>query len=227
VSAATRRPSASTYRAQPLAAAHSSDEHVKLSAQATRLIEGDFARLLRNPAVRGANRKRSAAPSRNNDAVLGTQDAADLVGMSRPYIVARIEAGDIPLHQQVGNQRRVLKSAVECSIDARPPARPRCSVPLWLQQNRHFGELGLTPGRTDHAVHLGRGRAIPAWSSGNAQLRFSLLFPYHQEKSTGHFCQVLDFPTEFGRRDWTRTNDPHHVKVGKRDFLERPGIAFS
>lgn len=87
--------------------------HVKLSAQATRLIEGDFARLLRNSAVRGATRKRSAAPSQDNDTVLSTQDAADLVGMSRPYIVARIEAGDIPLHQQVGNQRRVLKSAVE------------------------------------------------------------------------------------------------------------------
>jgi hypothetical protein len=24
---------------------------------------------------------------------------------------------------------------------------------------------------------------------------------------------VLVFNTEFGRRDWTRTNDPHHVKV--------------
>jgi len=45
--------------------------------------------------------------------VLTTQEAADLVGVSRPYIVARIEAGDIALHQQVGNQRRVLKSAVE------------------------------------------------------------------------------------------------------------------
>jgi excisionase family DNA binding protein len=87
--------------------------HVKLSAQATRLIEGDFARLLRNPTVRSAKSKRSAAPSQNNDTVLSTQDAADLVGVSRPYIVARIEAGDIPLHQQVGNQRRVLKSAVE------------------------------------------------------------------------------------------------------------------
>lgn len=32
---------------------------------------------------------------------------------ARPHIVARIEAGDIALHQQVGNQRRVLKSAVE------------------------------------------------------------------------------------------------------------------
>ena len=34
-----------------------------------------------------------------------------------------------------------------------------------------------------------------------------------EEKSTWLFHQVLDFPTEFGRRDWTRTNDPHHVKV--------------
>jgi excisionase family DNA binding protein len=87
--------------------------HVKLSAQATRLIEGDFARLLRNPTVRGTSSKRSAASSQSNDTVLSTQEAADLVGVSRPYIVARIEAGDIPLHQQVGNQRRVLKSDVQ------------------------------------------------------------------------------------------------------------------
>jgi len=50
--------------------------------------------------------------SREADAVLSTQAAADLVGVSRPYLGARIEAGDIPLHQQVGKQRRVLKSAV-------------------------------------------------------------------------------------------------------------------
>lgn len=87
--------------------------HVKLSARATRLIKGDFARLLRSPTVRSASRTRSATPARDADIVLSTQEAADLVGVSRPYIVARIEAGDIPLHQQVGNQRRVLKSAVE------------------------------------------------------------------------------------------------------------------
>jgi excisionase family DNA binding protein len=87
--------------------------HVKLSARATRLIEGDFARLLRSPTIRSASRTRSAAPVRSADTVLSTQEAADLVGVSRPYIVARIDAGDIPLHQQVGNQRRVLKSAVE------------------------------------------------------------------------------------------------------------------
>jgi excisionase family DNA binding protein len=87
--------------------------HVKLSARATRLIESEFARLLRSPTVRSTGRARSAEPLRAPDTVLSTQEAADLLGVSRPYIVARIEAGDIPLHQQVGNQRRVLKSAVE------------------------------------------------------------------------------------------------------------------
>ena len=87
--------------------------HVKLSARATRLIEGDLARLLRSPTVRNASRNRSSTSARDADAVLSTQEAADLVGVSRPYLVARIEAGDIPLHQQVGNQRRVLRSAVE------------------------------------------------------------------------------------------------------------------
>ena len=44
--------------------------------------------------------------------MLTTQQAADLVGVSRRYIVARIDAGDIPLHLQAGNQRRILQSAV-------------------------------------------------------------------------------------------------------------------
>jgi excisionase family DNA binding protein len=65
------------------------------------------------PAQRGhAQAYRDLASRPAADTVLTTQEAADLVGVSRPYIVARIEAGDIPLHQQVGNQRRVLKSAV-------------------------------------------------------------------------------------------------------------------
>lgn len=86
--------------------------HVKLSPQATRLIKGDFARLFQNPAISGSTRKAVAKPESTTDQILTTQEAADLVGVSRPYIVARIEAGDIALHQQVGNQRRVLKSAV-------------------------------------------------------------------------------------------------------------------
>ena len=87
--------------------------HVKLTPQATRLIKGEFAQLFQNPSISGSTGKTTTTKSEPaTDPVLSTQGAADLVGVSRPYIVARIEAGDIPLHQQVGNQRRVLQSAV-------------------------------------------------------------------------------------------------------------------
>ena len=87
--------------------------HVKLTPQATRLIKGEFAQIFQNPTISGSTRKTTTAKSEPaTDPELSTQEAADLVGVSRPYIVARIEASDIPLHQQVGNQRRVLKSAV-------------------------------------------------------------------------------------------------------------------
>jgi excisionase family DNA binding protein len=87
--------------------------HVKLTPQATRLIRSEFAQLFQHPTISGSTQEATTTrPEPATDPVLSTQEAADLVGVSRPYIVARIEAGDIPLHQQVGNQRRVLKSAV-------------------------------------------------------------------------------------------------------------------
>jgi excisionase family DNA binding protein len=86
--------------------------HVHLSPSLAKLIKGDFMRLFQNPALAPAPSTSNAELASDNDPVLSTQEAADLVGVSRPYIVARIEAGDIPLHQQVGNQRRVLRSAV-------------------------------------------------------------------------------------------------------------------
>ena len=87
--------------------------HVKLTPQATRLIKSEFTQLFQHPTLSGSTRKTFVTKSEPAaDLVITTQEAAELVGVSRPYIVARIEAGDIPLHQQVGNQRRVLKSAV-------------------------------------------------------------------------------------------------------------------
>ncbi|MDZ7590834.1 MAG: excisionase family DNA-binding protein [Rubrivivax sp.] len=87
--------------------------HVTLTPQATRLIKGEFAQFFQNPTINCGTRKSTATkPEPATDLVLTTQEAADLIGVSRPYIVARIEAGDIPLQQQVGNQRRVLQSAV-------------------------------------------------------------------------------------------------------------------
>ncbi len=86
--------------------------HVHLTPRLAKVIKGDFLRLFQNPAPAPAAATAKSGPIADTDPVIGTQEAADLVGLSRPYLVARIEAGDIPLHQQVGNQRRVLRSAV-------------------------------------------------------------------------------------------------------------------
>jgi excisionase family DNA binding protein len=106
--------------------------HVKLSPQVSKRITNDFALLLQNPRL--ISSAKLAKPSRDasSDSVISTQQAADLVGVSRPYIVARIEAGDIPLHQQVGNQRRVLQSTV-LAWHKREQARRR----------KALGQLGL------------------------------------------------------------------------------------
>jgi excisionase family DNA binding protein len=101
--------------------------HVKLSARARRLIEGDFARMFSRPTRSKSGPRRAAVRSARLDTILTTQEAADLVGVSRPYIVARIDAGDIALHQQVGNQRRVLASAVE-AWHRREQARRRAAL---------------------------------------------------------------------------------------------------
>jgi len=86
--------------------------HVHLTPSLAKVIKGEFMRLFQNPALAPALASTKTEPAADGDPVLSTQEAADLVGVSRPYIVARVDAGDIPLHQQVGNQRRVLKSAV-------------------------------------------------------------------------------------------------------------------
>lgn len=46
------------------------------------------------------------------DQPLTTQQAADLVGVSRPFLAKQIDQGTIPLFNLVANQRRVLRKDV-------------------------------------------------------------------------------------------------------------------
>ncbi|MBO9689590.1 MAG: helix-turn-helix domain-containing protein [Mitsuaria chitosanitabida] len=111
---------------------------VPLTVSKERAIRSAFERILfaqlLKPATVAARASRGESPSKEagEDMVLTTQQAADLVGVSRPYLNARIDAGEIPLHQRVGNQRRVLRS--ELMAWHRQARR---------QQRKAIGELGL------------------------------------------------------------------------------------
>jgi excisionase family DNA binding protein len=91
--------------------------HVKLSKEADEAITRELAEMLGHAIVqlRTARPKatvRQAAPVQEDDPVLTTEEAAQLVGVSRPYMAKLIDSGAVELHQKVGNQRRVLRSAV-------------------------------------------------------------------------------------------------------------------
>ena len=85
--------------------------HVALRPKVVLELREDLRRTLERLA-RGSTPSTEGGVVPDGDRVLGTQEAADLVGVSRPFMAARIDAGDIPLFQQVGNQRRVLASSV-------------------------------------------------------------------------------------------------------------------
>lgn len=96
---------------------HIISRHVKVSETARHAIERDLAdafelagvELLTSSNVTRAKRATSAPES---DPILTSEQAAQLVGVSRPYMVKLIDSGAVELHQMVGNQRRVQRSAV-------------------------------------------------------------------------------------------------------------------
>jgi hypothetical protein len=72
---------------------------------------------------------------------------------------------------------------------------------------------GLIPWST---ASITRGAAMTGTAAGFKRERrgpFTPLLPHSKQSGATWRRFVFDFPTEFGRRDWTRTNDPHHVKV--------------
>lgn len=91
--------------------------HVRLSAKARQAIERDLTEALAQSGVEvasiPASLQAAQAPAVTDDLVMTTEEAARLVGVSRPFMVKLIESGAVALHQRVGNQRRVLRSAVQ------------------------------------------------------------------------------------------------------------------
>lgn len=91
--------------------------HVKLSKKADAAITSELAEMLNNvfvelQATGHEATAQQAASNREDDQVLTTEQAAQLAGVSRPYMAKLIDTGAVALHQMVGNQRRVLRSAV-------------------------------------------------------------------------------------------------------------------
>src|SRR5699024_6265035 len=72
---------------------------------------GSAAQELALKALREAFSRRFA-PAPDPDPVLTTEEAARLVGVSRPYMVKLIDSGAVELHMMAGNRRRVRRSAV-------------------------------------------------------------------------------------------------------------------
>lgn len=93
------------------------NRHVKVSKQARQAIERDLAEVLGHADVQLLTSNEALIGDRPRqvrqaDPVLTTEQAAQLVGVSRPFMAKLIDSGAVELHQKVGNQRRVLRSAV-------------------------------------------------------------------------------------------------------------------
>ncbi len=88
--------------------------HVKLSAKVRHAIERDFTDALGRGGVHvtaapiAPHDQRPAAATDAN-LVLSTEQAAQIIGVSRPFMVKLIDSGAIALHRKVGNQRRILQ----------------------------------------------------------------------------------------------------------------------
>jgi excisionase family DNA binding protein len=87
--------------------------HVRLTPATRVALQRDLSDALQGAGVALAASVESPSASQPQpDAVLTTEQAAKLLGVSRPFVVRLIDGGSIALHQRVGNQRRVLKSEV-------------------------------------------------------------------------------------------------------------------
>mgnify|MGYP000901970269 CR=1 FL=1 len=83
--------------------------HVKISERARQAIARDLTDALEHASVDMDVRQ---PPVEAEDPVLTTEEAAQLLKVSRPFVVKLIDTGAVALDKKVGNQRRVRRSAV-------------------------------------------------------------------------------------------------------------------
>jgi excisionase family DNA binding protein len=72
-----------------------------------------------------------------DDDAITTQEAADLLGVSRPYLVKLLETGQIPQLPKIGRHRRVAKAAVLKYKGTRDAAREAALKELAALSQRH------------------------------------------------------------------------------------------
>jgi hypothetical protein len=90
------------------------DQVVRLSAQAASLLESAFGRLLKGERIAVLAEDQELSPN----------DAAEILGISRPLVVHRMDIGDLPF-RYVGKHRRTkLKDvlALKTKLDAQQAA---------------------------------------------------------------------------------------------------------
>lgn len=104
---------------------------VHLEPRVARELRDEFRHVLEQSVREAARRVKTAAKLvPEGDEVLTTQQAADLIGVSRPFMAARIDGGDVELFQQVGNQRRVLASSVRAWVERTRERRRKAMAEL-------------------------------------------------------------------------------------------------
>lgn len=78
----------------------------------SRIVDGDILLAIKQVISALSSTRGSILVGDQTDIVLTSQEVADMLNVSRPYIVKLAREGELP-HKMVGNRHRVLLSVVQ------------------------------------------------------------------------------------------------------------------